>query len=734
MVVWFLKLLIVSLNILSTHKALVRRPTSKGQSRPDGKVVPRRKRLKGEMMNWIVWVSFLLLEKLADGLVSWIPLYGTFKAFVLVMLLLSRGAGSRVMFEKLIKPTIKPWEGTLDFVGFVLGETLEITIYCFMIVPKWVGGKWKKKSLEPDVPSILRGLRQQNPTPRMAETLARSLERSQGSSDQINEKLSQPVTIRLNPVQASQTRRLPSSSHKPTISATVPKPPPSHPGLPPSLPPPSFSSAPFRPIKPNAAARTSGASSSASSRLSASTSRLPVASSSRSSTSTATSMYPSLQALQSLPPAPTTSFTPPPPRSNPSSVPSTRAPSKPSPPSSRATRTPPTRRSARKSVPTPDETLPSASAYRSPSSPAARTPVVPPTPAPPGAFNLSSISSASSPLKPSEPLSTTIEEMDVELPYEPIVPESKNTTARRKSIRKSKEREVEGEGGSEPPHPAASSPAKRSIETVDEATSDVETPRKKKKRLISTPEKGKGEGQPPGSEPSASVTKDPITATPRQRALGAISKLTADLMDEGEDATLSGKKKKNGQGKVGSLLARSSSGMARKSTVPSAVVVTRNRRGASKEEDEEEYREEASEPRKRKARRVETEQGDGEPDKEEEEEASKVVKKPIRKAVATRTKTVLTKPAPRTRTTRQASDSAPTQVSSSTTSTRRSTTTATKVRPPSRAPSPSDAEPTTSQAPKRRARRVLRRTEGTADFEEDVEVEGVAVVAGRRRR
>lgn len=35
-----------------------------------------------------------MVERLADRLVSWIPLYGTFKAFFLVMFLLSPGAVS----------------------------------------------------------------------------------------------------------------------------------------------------------------------------------------------------------------------------------------------------------------------------------------------------------------------------------------------------------------------------------------------------------------------------------------------------------------------------------------------------------------------------------------------------------------------------------------------------------------------------------------------------------------
>jgi len=55
------------------------------------------------------------------------------------------------VFDKLIKPTVKPWEGTFDFVGFVLSEVLEITTYCLLVAPRWAAKKWKGKKAEPDV-------------------------------------------------------------------------------------------------------------------------------------------------------------------------------------------------------------------------------------------------------------------------------------------------------------------------------------------------------------------------------------------------------------------------------------------------------------------------------------------------------------------------------------------------------------------------------------------------------
>ncbi|GAA5955431.1 hypothetical protein JCM3765_006775 [Sporobolomyces pararoseus] len=718
MVVWLLKLLIVSLNIRSTSRSLSRRTRSRGGTASNVRSTPRKKRLKGEITNWIVWVCYLMAEQLGDRLISWIPFYGTLKAFLLLMLLVSRGAGSQILFNKLIKPSVKPWEGTLDFVGFVLGEILEITFYCLLIAPRWAAKKWRSRNAEPDVPSILRGLRIQNPVPPMAETLAQSIERQQGHSDKINERFSQPVTIRLNPLQASQQpRRKPTPSS--VLPQTVPKPLLPHPGPPPSLPPPSFSTAPFRPIKPSAStsrASTQTSSSSKEFRPVASTSRLPVASS-RSSAPSTSSIYPS---LRSLPPAPTTSFTPPPSQSN-SQFFSHPTPPKPapSPPSQQIDSTPPARRSGRKSRAStgdPTYTTPS-SPHRSPKS-TTSAPFIPPTPAPPGAFTFSSATSPSSPRIRSEAIETDLTQVDIDEPAR----SEQSTPKRRRSSRKAEREEDEEQQITK--HP------KRSIGKVDEnESSEVETPKKKKlksspiveKRSSAAKEKGKGKATMEGKNEEGSAKK--ISATPRQRALGAISKLATDLLDDSEDGDglvgLSSAKK--GKGKLGSVLARSSSttgGISKKVTAP--TVATRSRRGPNKETEEDKEEEEIVLPRKRRAERVatgatgETEEG--------------VKNRPNRKTTTARSQLETSKIAPRARTSRLAP-----------TSTSRQSTTASTSRTSSRAASPANNETTTTgsqaqQGPTRKARRVLRRPDGVADFEDEVEVEGVAVVAGRRRR
>jgi hypothetical protein len=273
-------------------------------------------------------------------------------------------------------------------------------------------------------------------------------------------------------------------------------------------------------------------------------------------------------------------------------------------------------------------------------------------------------------------------------------PESHSSTPRRRSTRKE---------------------TKRSIGNVDEAESEVETPKKKKLKSSPVVERGstakeKGEARAREDEVEPSKVS---AATPRQKALGAISKLTADLMDEEDGEGLGGglSSAKKGKGKAGSVLARSSS-TAKRTVVP--AVATRSRRGASKEVEEDEE----ALPKKRNVARAVTAE-------EEEEEP----KKPLRKTTATRTSTTISKPAPRTRTARTV---VPPPTASTSTS-RRSTTVS---RTTSRATSPNVevAAPSKPTAPKRKARRVLRTTDGAGDFQEEVEVEGVAVVAGRRKR
>ena len=536
--------------------------------------------------------------------------------------------------------------------------------------------------------------------------MARSLERQQGNSDKINHKLSKPVTIRLNQVQATKPRRPPQPPAAP-ISAPKAKPPLSHPGPPPALPPAAFSTAPFRPVTVPSSRPTPPTSSLP--KPVASTSRLPIPAV-RPSSTTASSMYPS---LQSLPPAPTY---------NPS-----QAPTKPSTSSSRLTAfkptqktvasptlpdssTPPARRTARSSRSTAQPPA-SASPHRSPTPPSlspARQ-VVPPTPAPPGAFSFAS----SVPLPDSPAIfarSSTQQEMEID--------ESEDRSKPRTSARKGK-----------------ATASKRSLGKVDTDESTAETP--KKKKIKSSPvvartsvTKRKGKEKEVVQEEMADLGESILTkssATPRQRALGAISQLATDLMDDGEEGgvSLGSPKKKS---RVGVLARSSTTGAGAKGKGVARTTATRSKRGQAKECDGEEEDEEIL-AKKRKAGRTSGQ------DEDEEFEEPAQLSQPLRKSRATggRTSasTALSQPPARSRVSRSTTipDSSAT-VSRSTTRSRLSSRAAS---PATLESEPATSEPKAATAPKRKARRVLLGRQAV-NVEDEEEIEGVAVVARSRRK
>ena len=536
--------------------------------------------------------------------------------------------------------------------------------------------------------------------------MARSLERQQGNSDEINHKLSKPVTIRLNQVQATKPRRPPQPPSAP-IPAPVVKPLPAHPGPPPALPPAAFSTAPFRPITVPSSRPVPSTSSLA--KPVASTSRLPIPAV-RQSSSTASSMYPS---LQSLPPAPTykPSQAPTKPISStfrpPAFKPTQKTIASPSLPDSS---TPPARRSARSSRSTAETSAP-ASPNRS-STPPSLSParqVVPPTPAPPGAFSFAS----SVPLPDSPAVfthSSPEQEMEIDEPEERSTP---RTSARK------------GKGTA----------SKRSLGKVDTDESTAETP--KKKKIKSSPvvartsvTKRKGKEKEIVQEETVDLGESTLTkpsATPRQRALGAISQLATDLMDDGEEGGISlGSPKK--KGRVGVLARSSATGAGAKGKGVARTTATRSRRGQLKESDEE-VEEEETMPKKRKAGRARGQ------DEEEEFEEPTPPSQSQRKSKATggRTSasTAPSKPPARSRLSRSTTipDSSAT-VSRSTTRSRLSSRAAS---PATLESEPATSEPKAATAPKRKARRVLLGRQAV-NVEDEEEIEGVAVVARSRRK
>ncbi|BGP53339.1 hypothetical protein JCM8202v2_000898 [Rhodotorula sphaerocarpa] len=261
MLVWLLKLALLSLNIRASHKALA--PSKAGRARNEtgrhesngsarGERA-RRKQVREEVVNWIVWIAFVTAEGFADRSIGRIlPLYGTAKVVILLLLLVLRGPGSQQVYDKLLAPLIRPYERPLDLAGFVANECLDVAIAVLLFLPRKAALKWKARQQAHDIPSILKGLRQPH-HPQLAKSLADSIERSQGDSDTISARFSEPVRARPHSAPfrpsrsvapASRSEHLRDSSaqsrpapmgHRPIINADLP-------------PPPVASAAPFRPV------------------------------------------------------------------------------------------------------------------------------------------------------------------------------------------------------------------------------------------------------------------------------------------------------------------------------------------------------------------------------------------------------------------------------------------------------------------------------------------------------
>ncbi|GAA5930697.1 hypothetical protein JCM1841_004739 [Sporobolomyces salmonicolor] len=773
MIVWVLKLLMQVLSGTLHHKALHPAPASARQDRSKPRAgqdaegtrlkrassaeKARRKRIKEGTIDWVIWVCFCLTEKLADRLMSWIPFYSVSKAFALVMLILWRGAGSQIMYDKLVRPTVKPWEGTLDLVGFVLGEVLDIALGVLLFAPRWVLEKWRRRSAEPDVPAILRGLRQPH-QPRLARTLATSIERAHDESERINAQLSQPVTLRLNPVRPSHLRRL---NHSATFLAPQAQHPTLRQDVSPPLPPPAFTPAPFRPVTvvpANHPARASGPAAPPPLQPVASTSHFPIYSNRSSAPPSSApagavpSIYPSLVGVASsatsssdlasltLKPAPSTSSL----RSSvngtavatsaatkpvlrqravkPGAEPSCSAEAE-----AEAPHPPIRRRPLRKSTEkAPPESVAEPSPPRrspTPPSPPTAEPAPPATPAPPGAFNF--LSPTSVPL-----------------------PDSPGTFGQHSSTA-----DVEmNAGDDEQPTPRRSSRAnlKRTLTVIDTDESAAETPKKRGKSAAS-----------PSSQPTTASAPAPIkpsvTATARQRALGAIAQLSHDLMDDGDgrEQGLLGPAKKPKIGVLARTSAARDGGKGKAVSVPAAA--TRGKSRAKKGQDEgEEYIGDAPavSPRKRKASRapkleVEVE----EPKEEDAASASRSVKSTAasRSRLGSSTSrrelpssSASTAPPAKTLSRPRSTRSLAVPDHSSTTSLARSRSRAavsSSLHAPSPAPSDTDdpelvrpARSVGGTAPARKARRVLLgRQHGTAEAEDEEQIEGVTVTARRKR-
>lgn len=240
-----------------------------------------------------------------------LPFYSQFKAVVLLLMLAWRSVvssrrfylclmrlnvlqqGAEIVFKRVLKPIVLPYERPLDAAGWMVGEVLELVFAALLFVPKRLEQWWNSSSSSPDVrtrliasgtqtdslrrrqiPSIMAGLRSPHRPP-LARALASSIESAQAFErpsrlpvppEKSEEEAARApsLTIRRPPANSALAT---STSHRPTSS-----------------------SVPFRPTK--------SVSSREQNNLSASTSRLARGEASSSRSNSGAHIYPSIPLTQ----------------------------------------------------------------------------------------------------------------------------------------------------------------------------------------------------------------------------------------------------------------------------------------------------------------------------------------------------------------------------------------------------------------------------------------------------
>ncbi|KAL8291819.1 hypothetical protein RQP46_002077 [Phenoliferia psychrophenolica] len=187
LLIWALKLLAVLGTVEGSYKALKQPKTRKrriagqgqGQAAPTSAERMRKRMIKVQLTNWVVLACFLWTERIADRTISWIiPLYDELKILTLLSILVWRSAGAELVFRKIIKPTVTPYERPLDGLSFLVGEALDVILFLVLSGPRWIKNRFSKtatKTEEDEVPAIMRSLRAPGRPP-LASHLADSIE------------------------------------------------------------------------------------------------------------------------------------------------------------------------------------------------------------------------------------------------------------------------------------------------------------------------------------------------------------------------------------------------------------------------------------------------------------------------------------------------------------------------------------------------------------------------------
>lgn len=669
--------------------------------------------------------------------------------------------GSQQIYDKLVVPLIRPYERPLDLIGFVTNEVLDLFLVALIFLPKYAARKLKARSSSQDVsrrqtgprrsglhrelnpvsprqvPAILRGLRQPHHS-KLAASLADSIERSQDDTSAISARFSQPVRARSQPLQvrSQPVPFKPRRAGQPELTTSqndhyVATRPPSavaptsqEPHVPP---PPVASTAPFRPVP-----IIKGSQIPRPSTQEVAQEAFEVQRRAREDAlvgqQAVSSIYPSLAEVSTplsiprgavSPSLESSTTTPARHRSPAEAKHGSRAEdgrvgtvSSSSPRNKRHRATP--RRTAQVAI----HSQGSVATSSKPSSPTSAVSGPPPTPAPPGAFNFRSPN-------PTPETATNVAEAATspthQGPFEMSVDDEHSTPSRRSSRhstatpRASRTRTSSRLSAVAPPDEATESQISRRKRSAVASVSTTTTPERPSKR-------------------TAQDSKTAAAGTPRQRALGAIAQLSKDLLSEDaepEPSTLGlAGRKKAGSG----VLGRSVRGAGPAAPPPRRTARGRGRtagdsvEGGASDEDRTESGKGVSgsakvSPQKRKLGDEVDSEGDGRGGNE--------VRRPAKKSAtakkgASGPSTVPSLAASRSRLPAKSTTSVVAGQNAAESTKPAASTSGSKTRRIT-------AENATSVPAPRRARRILLGRAGPGAAEEEEEIDGVPVVARRRR-
>lgn len=89
-----------------------------------------------------------------DKLQFLVPFYSQVKILVYILMLLWRSAGAVVLYDKVLKPCIKPYEPALDFVGGMAGAVVDYAFTLVLYLPKWIKASWTRRTEKREVDTL----------------------------------------------------------------------------------------------------------------------------------------------------------------------------------------------------------------------------------------------------------------------------------------------------------------------------------------------------------------------------------------------------------------------------------------------------------------------------------------------------------------------------------------------------------------------------------------------------